>query len=116
MRNLINPGGEFEFRAVAFERAIDLNEDLLRQIQCRVVVAHHAIDVGGDWPLVTAHEFIEPVLAPLYGACDQIAIGCGAQIKGDSVCTHALVLRNGNSKSFKMRIEVRGAVKRKTIG
>ena len=46
VRNLVDPGGEFEFGAVATEGAVNLDEDLLGKVERGFVVADHAVDVS----------------------------------------------------------------------
>ena len=78
--DLVNPGGEFEFRAIAAERAVDLDEDFLSQIEGGFVVADHAIDVGGDRALVTAHQFFKTSFDAADGSGHELAVGSRGQI------------------------------------
>src|SRR5205085_441199 len=45
MRDLINPRGEFELRAIAIERVVDFDENFLRKIEGGFVIADHAINI-----------------------------------------------------------------------
>ena len=78
--DLIDPGGEFELGSIASKRVIDLDKNLLRQIQSRLVIADHSIDVGGYGTLIATHEFLEASFAAVDGARHQIAIVRGAKV------------------------------------
>jgi hypothetical protein len=96
VRDAVNPGRELVLGAVATERVVDLDEDLLREVERRVVVADHAVDVGHDGALIAAHQLFEAVLATREGAHDQLGISRRGDCRGNSVCVHdAKVLRAG---------------------
>src|SRR3712207_1803614 len=87
VRDAVNPRRELELGAVARERAVDLDEDFLRQIERRVVVADHAVDVGRDGALVAAHKLREALLAARDGARHQLGVG-GGGLKCGCFCCH----------------------------
>src|SRR5437667_359478 len=60
-RDLVEPGRELERGVVALERAVDLDEDLLREVERGLVVADHAEDEVGDRAVVAGDERVEAV-------------------------------------------------------
>src|SRR6266436_966801 len=88
VRNLVDPGGEFELRAITRQRVIYLNKNFLCQVERRVIIADHAIDVGCDGPLVSAHQLLERRFPSGQGTLNQFAIGQGANFSNRNRCAH----------------------------
>src|SRR6266576_7246531 len=68
------------------------------------MIAHHAIDVGGDWALIASDELLKTAVKTPGGANNKIPISGGtkAQRIEGCRCTHdATVLRLGNQGCFK---------------
>src|ERR1051326_2304444 len=80
VRDFVNPGGELEFLAVAAERAVNLDKDLLSEIEGRLVVADHAVDVGRDGAPVAAYKFFKTSLDAADGSGHELAVSCRGQI------------------------------------
>src|SRR6185369_4268794 len=78
--NFVNPGRKLELGAVATERAVNLDEDFLGQVEGRFVIADHAVNVGGNRTLVATHEFLEASFNATDGSGDEIAVGSGGQV------------------------------------
>src|SRR2546423_2997621 len=69
------------------------------------MIPHHAINVGGDWALITPDELLKAALQTPGGAGNKIAISrrAKAQRIGGCRCIHdAQVLRLRNQGCFKM--------------
>src|SRR6266404_9745623 len=45
MSNLVDPGGKLKLSSITRQRAIDLYENLLSQVQRCLIIADHAVDV-----------------------------------------------------------------------
>ncbi len=76
----IDPRRELILGAVLGQGVIDLDEDFLRNVESRIVIAEHPKYIAGDRPLVTSDEFFETVLAAGDRLCNQIEVGKGGFI------------------------------------
>jgi len=83
MRNSVDPSRKFELSIVATERAIDLYENFLGEIEGRFVVADHAVDVGRYGTLVTAHELFKTSFDAADGSSHELTVAGGGQISGE---------------------------------
>src|SRR5215510_13670415 len=91
VRNLVNPRRELELWPVARKRCINLDENFLRQVQRRIVITHHAVDVCRNWALVTTHQLFETILTPGQRTLHKFAVGQRV-CQCDRVC-HLQLLR-----------------------
>src|SRR5437016_12146206 len=110
VRYLVNPRRKLKFGSIARKRVVSLNKNFLRQIQRRIVIAHHTIDVGRNGALITAHQFLEASFAARQRADDQFAIGQRTRFCQRNYCAHlviASILRWLENESFKVAQDLR---------
>src|SRR5438309_92329 len=80
VRDLEDPGGEPELRAVAGEAVQHLDERFLRQVLGEGAVAHHAIHERKHRSLVAAHQLAERRLVTLLRPLDEILVAGAGQV------------------------------------
>src|SRR6266850_6804158 len=80
MRNLVDPRGKLKLSSIARQRAIDLYENLLGQIQRRVIISNHPVDISRDWALIASDQFFKTALDPGNRGGDQVTVGCRTEI------------------------------------
>jgi hypothetical protein len=116
MRDPVKPGREFVIGAVAGKRIVDFDEDFLRDVERRFIVAQHSENVSGDRPLISADQGLETVFRACYGRGDQVEVGSFACIlEGCCGCRHnAWVVRYFPRKSFTTQAALSEAVRRET--
>ena len=73
--DFVYPGRKLEFRAIAPQRVVNLDKDFLGQVERRVVIANHAIDVSGDGSLIAAYQLFKTGFAASKRALNQLAVG-----------------------------------------